>query len=279
MNGPMDAMVIPSQREQEYLLHAIESAPPVDNPRQFFLWSQGPLQALLPHQVLVALRFDAHDQLLHVECQHSTVLDATVRSRLAGRDHGLAVRLARHCHAGRQCPAGRQHAAPAVMLDADRGQQQDDPALTAFAGELRALGLDNLLAHGTRPLPGGASFFVLFGLPQRAHARQARFLTLLLPQLHLMLEHLAQQAAPARAAGGLDRPVRPLSAREAQILHWVREGKSNDEIGQLLGISGLTVKNHLQRVYRLLGVSNRAHAIARGAALRLLAPLPLAQAA
>ena len=52
-------------------------------------------------------------------------------------------------------------------------------------------------------------------------------------------------------------------------MHWVREGKTNDEIGQILGISGLTVKNHLQRLYRLLGVSNRTHAIARGAALRL----------
>jgi DNA-binding CsgD family transcriptional regulator len=41
-------------------------------------------------------------------------------------------------------------------------------------------------------------------------------------------------------------------------------------MGKILGISGLTVKNHLQRIYRTLGVSNRAHALARCMDLRLL---------
>jgi len=34
------------------------------------------------------------------------------------------------------------------------------------------------------------------------------------------------------------------------------------------------VKNHLQRIYKALGVSNRTHALARCLALRLLEPLP-----
>jgi DNA-binding CsgD family transcriptional regulator len=55
-----------------------------------------------------------------------------------------------------------------------------------------------------------------------------------------------------------------------EILHWVREGKSNQEVGQILGISGLTVKNHLQRIYKALGVSNRTQAVASGLALGLL---------
>ncbi len=50
----------------------------------------------------------------------------------------------------------------------------------------------------------------------------------------------------------------------------MREGKSNYEVGAILGISAMTVKNHLQRIYRTLGVSNRTHALARCMALRLL---------
>ena len=53
-------------------------------------------------------------------------------------------------------------------------------------------------------------------------------------------------------------------------MRWLREGKSNDEMARILGISALTVKNHLQRIYRMLGVSNRAHALARCLELRLL---------
>jgi DNA-binding CsgD family transcriptional regulator len=41
-------------------------------------------------------------------------------------------------------------------------------------------------------------------------------------------------------------------------------------MGKILGISALTVKNHLQRIYRTLGVANRAHALARCMELRLL---------
>jgi transcriptional regulator EpsA len=261
------APVILSAREQEYLLHAIEAALAVDNARQFFLWSQGPLQALLPHQVLVALHIDAEDGVLHVECQHSAVLDAAVRSRVADREHGLAVRLARHC---------RRHGHFPVLTDTTAADAASD-TLAPFHGELRALGLANVLVHATARATAGASYFLVFGLPQRPHARHAYFLALLLPQLHLMLQHLVQWHTDARAVV----LARPVSAREAEILHWVREGKSNDEIGQILGISGLTVKNHLQRLYRLLGVSNRTHAIARGAALRLFErpPQPLARAA
>jgi DNA-binding CsgD family transcriptional regulator len=106
---------------------------------------------------------------------------------------------------------------------------------------------------------------MLFGLAPLPTARHAYCLELLLPHLHLALGRLP--APRARASGA---PVRPLSARETEIVGWLRTGKSNHEMGRLLGISALTVKNHLQRIYRTLGVSNRAHALARCLDLRLL---------
>ena len=253
----MEQLVILSKLEQEYLLHAIEAALPLQDARQFFLWTQGQLQALLPHQLMVCLQFGAQDELQHVECLHSTVLDTALLKRLGDREDGLALRLARHCRGGR-LPA---------MLDAGPGADplKAGQGLAPFQGELRELGLENLLVHGSERLPGGSTFFALFGLPHRPRPRQAYFFELLLPYLHMSLQRINRQQAQARA-GTLARPV---SAREAEILHWVREGKSNEEIGIILGISGLTVKNHLQRVYRLLGVSNRAQAIARGMALQL----------
>jgi len=68
--------------------------------------------------------------------------------------------------------------------------------------------------------------------------------------------------------------VRALSLRECEILAWVREGKSNFEVGCILGISAMTVKNHLKRIYKTLGVSNRTHALSRCLALGLLDDLP-----
>lgn len=56
-------------------------------------------------------------------------------------------------------------------------------------------------------------------------------------------------------------PACELSPREAEVADWMRRGKSNEEIAIILGISAHTVKNHLERVFRKLGVENR-HAAA-----------------
>jgi transcriptional regulator EpsA len=51
-----------------------------------------------------------------------------------------------------------------------------------------------------------------------------------------------------------------LSHRECEIMNFVKEGKTNDEIAVLLDISMFTVKNHLQRIFNKLGASNRSQA-------------------
>lgn len=48
-----------------------------------------------------------------------------------------------------------------------------------------------------------------------------------------------------------------LSTRETEILGWVAQGKTNPEIGTILGISSRTVQKHLERIYIKLGVENR----------------------
>jgi DNA-binding CsgD family transcriptional regulator len=48
-----------------------------------------------------------------------------------------------------------------------------------------------------------------------------------------------------------------LTPREREIMHWVSQGKSNWGVAKILGCSEQTVKKHLQRIYRKLGVENR----------------------
>jgi len=53
-----------------------------------------------------------------------------------------------------------------------------------------------------------------------------------------------------------------LTVRELEILRLVAGGQTNKEIAAELFISSDTVKGHLETVYRKLGVSDRAHAVA-----------------
>lgn len=51
-----------------------------------------------------------------------------------------------------------------------------------------------------------------------------------------------------------------LTAREAEVLYWLVKGKTNKDIGDILGSSPATVKKHLERVYVKLGVETRTAA-------------------
>lgn len=62
-----------------------------------------------------------------------------------------------------------------------------------------------------------------------------------------------------------------LTAREAEVLYWVVKGKTNKDIGEILGSSPATAKKHLERVYVKLGVETRT--AAAGVAMKRLREL------
>lgn len=70
----------------------------------------------------------------------------------------------------------------------------------------------------------------------------------------------AAPAVPASRPG----PVPRLTRRELQVLHGMSEGKSNVAIGRDLYLSEDTVKTHARRLFRKLGVNDRAQAVALG---------------
>jgi DNA-binding response OmpR family regulator/DNA-binding CsgD family transcriptional regulator len=51
-----------------------------------------------------------------------------------------------------------------------------------------------------------------------------------------------------------------LTAREAEVLYWVVQGKTNRDIGDILGTSPRTVHKHLEHVFEKLGVETRTAA-------------------
>ncbi len=65
---------------------------------------------------------------------------------------------------------------------------------------------------------------------------------------------------PARLAA-----LEPLgiTRREAEVLCWTAEGKTNGEIAAILGASTRTVQKHLEHIYQKLGVETRTAASAR----------------
>lgn len=253
----MEDLVILNMREQEYLLRAIESALQVRRRRQFFLWTQGQFQGLLPHDIMVCVQFGLSEEVLHVECLHSIVLEPSEIDYLCNPHDGLAVRLANHCRTEERLPC------------LVKPQEDETHPLSRLRVEMDGKKLGSVLVHGTEQLPGGSSFFAIFGLRDTPSTRHAFFFELLLPYLHIGLHRVMVNSDGVGAVLVQNSP-RPVTNREIDILRWVKEGKSNYEIGIILGISALTVKNHLQKIYKKLNVQNRVQAVSRCISLRLL---------
>ena len=72
---------------------------------------------------------------------------------------------------------------------------------------------------------------------------------------------LLEEHSPTMHVGPL--ATSPLSPREAQVLGWVSQGKTNKEVGLILKLSARTVQKHLEHIYQKMGVENRTGASAK----------------
>lgn len=74
-----------------------------------------------------------------------------------------------------------------------------------------------------------------------------------------------------RAAAGPSELMRlGLTAREAEVLYWIAQGKSNPDIATILGAAVRTVHKHVENIFRKLGLETRNAATI--AALEILRP-------
>jgi transcriptional regulator EpsA len=254
-----DDLVLQTRTELDTLLVNIEAATRVKKRTDFFSWVQGVFQGMISHEVLV--------------CGLTHPVARGLRLEWVGSFPSTEERLADLCRAD-------GGVIPALIPLWERGEREPLLLGGALAPELKALGqplleqirkldLDNVAAHGLPGFDGQPSaFFAFFKLPGQPGEREGRMLHLLLPYLHAAwLRASCEQ--PEHSPSPSIRLREVLTLREREILNWVEKGKSNNEIAQILSISHLTVKNHVQKILRKLNVQNRAQAVAKGISLNL----------
>jgi transcriptional regulator EpsA len=269
---PADTTVLLTTQQAEAIVGVVEATPQVRRRYQFFVWTQNQLQILLPHQLLACGSYQRQARELVFEAFHSVVLPAELLALLTDPQSPLLQALMAAWVEGRCRP---------LVLDTAR---MSGARLAPAAQCLGDHGITVLAVHGvSRPQrPAELESFFVFGQTQRGAANAlAAHLDLLLPHLHsawLRVNATERELSPPaprpRALPPAGRPG-AVTDRERQILAWVREGKSNQQIAEVLGISPLTVKNHVQKILRKLGASNRAQAVAQAMSQGLLEDGPL----
>lgn len=252
------------------MLRLIEASLQVKRRHQFYHWTQGDMQRLVPHRVSVCGAYDLAVRDLTFNVLNSVPLPDALLASLSDMHSPVMQYLRRQW---------TQSAQQVGWIDLQELAEHD-----AAARGLCDEGYRWLLANGvTRPgRPHDIETFFVFGQPGCAPDMQsAHILNLLLPYLHATFvrvhateRELSGQGLHHRGAalaGGVDKPraAASITDREREILRWVREGMSNQAISEELGISALTVKNHIQKILRKLGAANRAQAVAKAMSMNL----------
>lgn len=242
-----------SAADRERFLRIVQESLVIDRHFQLFLWLQGEIQRFLPHEVFVAMvgNFETHDIAIDMV---SSLPKVRTRSCIQCGFRSVALEL---------YDLWKQNEYRMLSLSAGPGlsltrTKCDCPVAPMFS--MRG----TILAHGLRDSRTGTDALYLLMHPDPVLGeREQHMFAMLLPQIDfacrrvVSLDDVSTACAP-HAGKGFE-----LSAREHEILDWVRLGKTNGEIGRILDISAFTVKNHLQRIYRKMDVLNRAQAIGK----------------
>jgi len=244
--------------ELESLLLNIDASLRVHSRPQLYGWAQGLLQNLLPHELLVCALCGGPASF-QTDCFAGAGIEPAPLLELFRRDSALVPQAIKNWERGQFHP---------LLCNAAPGGAY---AGGEFAGELRRAGASNILVHGTYDAFGKpASLFFFAAAPGAAHgARRELLAELMVPFVHLAWMR-TQVNRSAEAVGTAAHGAGLLTEREREILRWIHIGKSNIEVGAILGISPLTVKNHVQKILRKLNVQNRTQAVGKALALRIL---------
>jgi len=262
-----------SDEQSQAFLRATEAALDVNDRYQFFVWMRLHLHRFIPHDLALCMMGGSPEEGLdgaHVQVFHSVpVVETLLRDFPNARSrwwHDIAERWQRQ---------GRR----AVQIPLD-----ESASSTREWAALRDDGYGSLLVHGFEGPAGETPTQSLFVFALRAPADDAQaalagaHMNLWLPMLYCTAVRalpqrsppFASESAPSRAPALSGEAEPPLTRREIQILAAVREARQNAEIGRALGISALTVKNHLRSIMKKLNARNRAQAVAEAMSRRLI---------
>jgi transcriptional regulator EpsA len=220
-----------------------------------FQWLHGDVQHFLPHEVLVCAWGDFRVSTLKLDV--TSGLPGVRTAALAGCNWEALVTEAYD----RWTVSGRQ----ALLLKTNELGANRGACKCALHQSLATLG--HMLIHGCHDKRSGHdSLFIAFNSGCFTRGRSAlRFTATLEPVMALIdagFRKIPAYPMPDSAGSGASS-VLDLSTRETEVLESMCRGKTNLEIAAALDISPFTVKNHVQRIFRKIGVTNRTQAAAR----------------
>ena len=236
----------------------IQDAVDIRNHYELLQWLQGDIQGYLPHEIMIAAWGDFHLGLI----RHDIVSNLPgVRTEHYSAEllHPFLRQMFNHW-----IDIGKKSF---TLVSGKTGFTLEGSGIKcALGGALKEM--RSSIIHGISDERGRHDCLYVMLSTKVKHDEVARkAMQNLLPYLDTALRQVAhlprqtERRKPQEATSETSDEL--LSSREIEIMKRVQQGKTNAEIAQILDISAFTVKNHLQRVFKKLGVFNRTQAVSK----------------
>lgn len=242
---------------QELLLELIHESLSVHNHFELLLWLQGELQTFLPHEIMIAawgdfsvgqIYFDIVSSLPGLRTKGVSQIDVSPLLKMLFSFWNNQNKAS-------------------FVLNIKQGEFNGDGFNYNFFND-QLSNMKSAVVHGIQDCRDRHDCLYILMSAKPMLATSSKMLETLLPVIDCALrkvEHLPEQLPDSRAAFVPHEAVTNylLSVREVEIMGWVVKGKTNLEIGTILGISVFTVKNHLYHIFKKLDVLNRVQAASK----------------
>lgn len=257
INSQPNARDALSSQHHEQLFSVIQRSYSIDNHLDFFNWLQNDVNQILPHDAVLACWGNFSDKLESNKLNYdvaSTLSDVNTQTIFV--DHQKFDDCMHHLHQ--------------LWLDNNRcwfvANYLDDVDANASFKECLPAKLaqfKSLMVYGVSDIRGSNECLYVFFKKNDTFEVPDSVLGLIMPHIDSVLRKI-QHLEPVDIASQPTFVINDtgLSARELEIIHWIKSGKTNQEIGVILKISQNTVKSHLKRVFHKMNVTRRAQAVA-----------------
>jgi len=204
----------------------------------FKTWVRRSLRAVLPHEALCCgfgrlnSGYPSVDGVISVDYPIDFL--ACIQNSAGGIDSPLLKRWL-----VRQAPFTFSGTVPWPGMPAD------------WLEQFRKHDLRNAAVHGVADERiSMGTYYSFHRIPESSLPMYESLLRKITPIMHLALSPLISSDDETHSTSKI---LKTLTKRELEIVEWVKMGKTNYEIGQILGLAEMTVKHHLCSIFQKFG--------------------------
>ena len=249
-------MTTNSTSRQDQIMDLIHKFAAVENKDQFSELVEGPLKAVLGFEIMVAgiggisSRGNCIHKLINFDYPYEYFRD------IQDPDSGIVDSPLMKEWRNTQEP---------VVFQSGR---DDDKYPANWVETFKKYDLRNKIGHGIMDVSGiSSSFFIFSRFADEVGQKHADLVKIIIPMMHIALLRILTGIEPWPE---MENNKKIISDRQTEILQWMKEGKSNWEIANILGLTESNVKYHIDQILDKLKASNRINAVIKAQYLGLI---------